>query len=344
MRLDSIARVSLSPFPTPLQNAPKLAARLGLRRLLIKRDDCTTLGMGGNKVRKLEFLMADAIAHNADVILTDGGPQSNHARLTAAAARAVGIEDCRLFLAGPPFDALDGNLLLDALLGARVTFIENGTICAMDTAMREEAARLEAEGRRPYVIPLGGSTGVGALGYVNAIRELAAELGETDNNAVIFTAVGSAGTISGCTLGARLFLPQAEVIGVSVGNGAKALTRYAAGIATDSAGLLGVGETFTPDDFRILDGYVGARYGVPSDAGNEAIVACARDEGFFLDPIYTGKAMSGLFDLAAKGLLDADRTVVFIHTGGAPALFANEESFRGYASFDQTTCEKLGFG
>ncbi len=344
MRLDTIARVKLSPFPTPLQDAPRLAARLGLRRLLIKRDDCTTLGLGGNKVRKLEFLMADAIANNADVILTDGGPQSNHARLTAAAARAVGIEDCRLFLAGPPFDALDGNLLLDALFGAKVTFIENGTICAMDTAMREEAAKLEAEGRRPYAIPLGGSTGVGALGYVNAIRELSEELGEGDKNAVIFTAVGSAGTIAGCSLGARLFLPDAEVIGVSVGNGAQSLAKTAASVATDSAALLEADETFTPEDFRILDGYVGARYGVPSEAGNEAIVACARDEGFLLDPVYTGKAMSGLFDMAARGLLDANRTVVFIHTGGAPALFANEESFRGYANFDSGTREKLGFG
>jgi D-cysteine desulfhydrase family pyridoxal phosphate-dependent enzyme len=344
MRLDQMPRVSLSPFPTPLQEAPRLARRLGLRRLLIKRDDCTTLGMGGNKVRKLEFLMADALACGADVILTDGGPQSNHARLTAAAARAVGIDDCRLFLAGPPFERLDGNLLLDALFGARVTFIENGSIRDMDTAMRDEAAALESEGRHPYVIPLGGSTPVGALGYVNAMRELSQQLDEGDKNALIFTAVGSAGTCAGCVLGTGLFLPEAQVLGVTVGSGSKVLARYSASIATGSAELLGRPETFTPEDFTILDGYVGARYGIPSEAGNEAVVATARDEGLVLDPIYTGKAMSGLFDQAKRGLIDKDRTIIFLHTGGSPALFAHEESFREYARFDEATREELGFG
>ena len=333
MKLDSIPRLSLTNLPTPLDEAPRLANRLGLRRLLIKRDDCTTLGGGGNKVRKLEYLMADALAQGADVIMTDGGPQSNHARLTAAAARKLGIERCILFLGGPKFDRFDGNLLLDIVLGAEIRFMEDATVKDMEKAMSAEADKLRSEGKKPYVIPIGGSTPLGALGYVQCIRELASQLDNEDKAPQIFVAVGSAGTLAGCALGVKLFLPRAELIGISVARKSKPLRTIAAINATQSARLIEVDETFSPDDLIVNDKYYGDRYGIPSQAGNEAVLLAAQTEALILDPIYTGKAMSGLIDLARTKQIDTNRTVIFIHTGGSPGLMAFEELFRKHANF-----------
>lgn len=331
MKLDDIPRIPLTTLPTPLDEAPRLAKRLGLRKLLIKRDDCTTLGMGGNKVRKLEFLMADALAQGADVVMTDGGPQSNHARLTAAAARKVGIERCILFLGGPRFERFDGNLLLDVVLGAEIRFMADATVLDMEEAMRVEADKLTSDGRKPYVIPIGGSCPVGALGYVSAIRELAGQLGDTDKDPLIFVAVGSAGTLAGCVLGTKLFMPGAEVIGISVTGNTWAWQDWAARVATGAAQLLEVSLTFAPPQFHIEDGYVGERYGIPSPAGNAAIIEAARTEAIILDPVYTGKAMSGMMDMARRKLIDTNRTVVFLHTGGTASLFAFESQFRPLA-------------
>lgn len=331
MRLDSIPRIPLTQFPTPLEEAPRLARRLGLRKLYIKRDDCTTLGMGGNKVRKLEFLMADALAKGANVVMTDGGPQSNHARLTAAACRKLGVERCILFLGGPTFDRFEGNLLLDIVLGAEIRFMPDATVQDMEDAMLFEAEKLEADGQVPYVIPIGGSNAIGALGYVTAIRELASQLPEEDKAPLIFFAVGSAGTLAGCTLGVKLFLPEAEVIGVSVTGKANAWRDRAAREATNAAQLLEVDVAFDASAIRIEDSYYGTQYGVPSEAGNAAVLEVAQSEAIILDPVYTGKAMSGLIDMARRKLIDTDRTVIFIHTGGAPSLFAFDDVFSGLA-------------
>lgn len=334
MRLDDIPRVKLTQLPTPLEEAPRLAAELGLRRLLVKRDDCTTLALGGNKARKLEYLMADALAQNADVVLTDGGPQSNHARMTAGAARKVGIERCILFLGGPGFDRFYGNLLLDVILGAEIRFMEDATLNDMEEAMQREADKLRAEGHRPYVIPIGGSTPLGMLGYVAAMRELAEQLPEEDKAPQVFVAVGSAGTVSGCTLGIRLFLPGAQLTGISVARKSKPLREMSAELVNGAATIIGAQAAVGPDDITINDNYYGERYGIPTEAGNQAILAAARTEGLILDPVYTGKAMSGLIDMARRGLIDRDRTVVFIHTGGSPALMAFEEQFRAGARFE----------
>ena len=333
MKLDSIPRVKLTQLPTPLDNAPRLAAAIGLRKLLIKRDDCTTLGMGGNKVRKLEYLMADAINRNANVVLTDGGPQSNHARLTAAAARKLGFDRCILVLGGPRFDRFYGNLLLDVVLGAEIRFIEDATVKQMEDAMRAEADKLREEGWKPYVIPIGGSTPLGDLGYVQCMKELAEQLEPEDRSPLVFVAVGSAGTLAGCALGLRLFLPEAELIGISVAGKSKRMRESAARNANESAKLIGVDETFTPDDLRVDEDYYGECYGVPSEAGNKAVMLAAQTEAIILDPVYTGKAMSGLIDLAKCKLIDTDRTVVFVHTGGSPGLMAFEDQFRNYAKF-----------
>lgn len=339
MRLDDIPRISLTQLPTPLDEAPRLANALGLRKLLIKRDDCTTLGMGGNKVRKLEFLMADALAKGANVVMTDGGPQSNHARLTAAACRKLGVERCILFLGGPTFERFDGNLLLDVVLGAEIRFMPDATVRQMEDAMQVEAEKLKSEGQTPYVIPIGGSTPLGALGYVSAIRELAGQLDARDRAPLIFVAVGSAGTLSGCALGVKLFLPGAEVIGVSVSGSAQASRKKAGTVMPGAARMLGMDDPPDLSGMRVEDGYVGQCYGVPSEAGNAAVIEVAQSEAILLDPVYTGKAMSGLIDMARRKLIDTDRTVVFIHTGGAAGLFAYEETFRGMAKLSYQSKE-----
>lgn len=333
MKLDNIPRVSLTHLPTPLDEAPRLADQIGLRKLLIKRDDCTTLALGGNKARKLEYLMADALAHQADVVMTDGGPQSNHARLTAAAARKVGIDRCILYLGGPRFDRFHGNLLLEVVLGAEIRFMEDATVAQMEDAMNAEAESLRGQGLRPYVIPIGGSTGLGALGYVRAMQELADQLGPDDRAPMVFVAVGSGGTIAGCRLGTLLFLPRAEVIGISVSRKARPLREDAARVADESARLIGVNEKLRPEDFHIDDNYYGDRYGVPTEAGNRALIRAAQAEGLVLDPVYTAKAMSALMDMASTQKIDTQRTVVFLHTGGSPALMAFEDQFRGLARF-----------
>ncbi|MCE5323885.1 D-cysteine desulfhydrase family protein [bacterium] len=340
MKLDTIPRISLTALPTPLDNAPRLAKKLGLRKLLIKRDDCTTLAGGGNKARKLEYLMADALQKECDVVLTDGGPQSNHARMTAGAACKVGIGECILFIGGPRFDRFYGNLLLDVVFGAQIRFLEDATVKQMEDAMANEARSLRLRGKKPYVIPMGGSTPLGALGYVQGIRELADQLSCEDKAPLIVMAVGSAGTMAGCILGARLFLPEADVLGISVTGKAETLRQHAAQEANGSADLIEVNEHFEPDELNINDEYYGERYGVPSEAGNKAILMAAQTEGIILDPVYTGKAMSGLIGLAQSGGIDPDRTVVFIHTGGSAGLMAFEDQFRNLAKFQSIDTHK----
>jgi D-cysteine desulfhydrase len=337
MHIEDIPRLSLGTLPTPVTEAPRLALEIGIRRLLIKRDDLTGLGLGGNKVRKLEFLMAEAVAEKADVILTDGGPQSNHARLTAAAAKVIG-RDAVLFLGGPRFDAMDGNLLLDIIFGAEVRFIPDATVGQMENAMAAAAMELRLSGRRPYVIPIGGSTPLGALGYVEAMRELAEQLGDEKNPQIVL-AVGSGGTLGGVLLGTRLFIPDARVIGIAVGRASKPFQNISSEIAEGAAEILGLSEKFDPEQVEVKEEFLGPRYGVPSEEAIQAILLSARKEGLVLDPVYTGKAMAGLIGLAREGAIDPDRTTVFLHTGGSPALFAFEEVFRQMANVNEIRWE-----
>lgn len=332
MKLDDFPRVSLAHLPTPLEPASRLGSLAGLESLWIKRDDQTGLATGGNKARKLEFLMADALNKGADIVLTDGGPQSNHARMTAAAARKLGM-DVRLVLAGPDFESMQGNLLLDVLFDAPITFLEGKDVPEMEAEMQIQAEVLRKEGRKPYVVPIGGSTAIGALGYVSAMRELAVQLEEQvgRKDAQIILAVGSCGTFAGTLLGSRMFLPQADVIGISVSRKKAPLKVRSAEIANESSSLIDSKISIEPDQITAYDEYVGAGYGVPTEAGRKAILATARNEGLLLDPVYSGKAMSGLLDLAEKGVLDRQRPVVFLHTGGVAALFAFEPGFRDLA-------------
>ena len=328
--LEGIPRVLLADTPTPMQEVPRLARTAGLTRLFIKRDDQTGLAMGGNKARKLEYDFVEILNQGADVVLTVGGTQSNHAVMTAAAARRKGLE-ARIVLGGPGITEYQGNLLLDLLLGTEIRYLkDNDRNDDLASAMDQWAEELRREGRRPYTLPVGGSTGVGALGYVRAMREIAAQLGPGPSQIVL--AVGSCGTFAGALLGARLFMPEARVIGISVSRSSAEIASRTIEIVRESEGILGCGVTLTGAGIESYDSYH-QEYGVPTDSGREAILSCARLEGIFLDPVYTGKSMAGLLDLARRRILDPGIPTVFIHTGGLPILFAFERSLRDLADF-----------
>ncbi|MBI3911762.1 MAG: D-cysteine desulfhydrase family protein [Armatimonadetes bacterium] len=326
--LDAIRRLPLAHLPTPLEPAPRLGAALGLPQLWVKRDDCTGLAMGGNKARKLEYLVADAVAQGATVLITTGGVQSNHARMTAAAACRLGMR-ALLFLSDDPPPEPQGNLVLDRLFGAEVRFLPDARLSEVDTAMAEAARDLAALGEIPYIIPVGGSTSRGCLGYARAVRELAEQVdGAQIQPAAMVAAVGSCGTLAGLMLGGRCFLPHCQVVGISVSPPAARARTQAARIATDAASLLGVAESFGPEDCLLFDDWLGPGYGIPTPASLAAIAAAARTEGLILDPVYTGKALAGVRGLAERGVLSPDASVVFWHTGGAPALFAFADLMR----------------
>ena len=323
--MDAIPTVQLANLPTALEKADRLSQEIGLESLLVKRDDNTGLALGGNKARKLEYLMAEAVVANADVVLTCGGVQSNHVRMTAAAARKLGME-CIIFLPDPKPKRFDGNLLLNRMLGAQMRFLPEVRAENLLAEMNKEAEKLTFEGRKPYVIPMGGATPLGTLGYVNAVREIAPQLEALKiNEADFVTAVGTGGTAAGLALGSQLFFPGARTIGISVLHHADRIGEDIKHKAAGAAELIGAEYK---NDAVIYDEYVGERYAIPTEEGMQAIFLTARTEGLILDPVYTGKAMAGLIDLARKGEIGRNRPVVFWHTGGAPALFAYEALFR----------------
>ncbi len=324
-----VPHVALSHVPTPLEPLPRLSAELGGPTIWVKRDDATGLAIGGNKVRKLEYLLADAVADEADIVLTIGATQSNHCRQTAAAAAKVGLR-CELLLEHrfPDWPVAyngGGNLQLDHLLGAVVIGHEKGT--DMVAALGRRADELRAEGHRPYAIPLGGSSVVGAFGYRTAAVELlrqAAELGFEPTE--IVHATSSGGTQAGLIAGLAIRRSAVPVLGISAGGTADYLGPIVRELAEGVIERLGMDRTFGPDAVRIDDTHIGEAYGVPTDAMWEAVELCARLEGLLLDPVYSGKAMAGLIQHIRSGRYGADDEVVFIHTGGTPALFAYANS------------------
>lgn len=323
-RLDALPRASLAHLPTPLEEMPRLSAALGGPRLFVKRDDCTGLGTGGNKTRKLEFLVADAQAKGADTLVTDGGVQSNHCRQTAAAAARTGM-DCVLVLQRGFSDEETGNLLLDRILGAQVVLIDAAANRA--DAVAEAAAELERSGKTPYVIPTGGSNGVGAMGYANAIREIAVQAVKLGLGFdAIVTASGSGGTQGGLVVGKKLFDQPAQIVGISDGEPSEELTEMILEVASDAERVLGRPLGLSSDDVRVFDEYYGEGYGIPTPEMVEAVHLVARSEGILLDPVYSGKAMAGLLDLIRRGHFEPTQNVLFIHTGGTPALFAYREA------------------
>jgi L-cysteate sulfo-lyase len=333
MPIESYPRFRLAALPTPLQEANRLRAALGgpahCPRILIKRDDLTGLAFGGNKARKLEFLVADALNANATVLVTTGAAQSNHARMTAAAACAAGMK-CALVLTSkserPP---RQGNLLLDYLFGAKIYFMGSNADPKMAIGEDEAAmvarvtAELETRGERPYLIPVGGSSPVGALGYVAGTLEIVQQLftmGEAPSR--LYYASGSRGTQAGLALGAKLYNAPYQLCGIAVSGGEPEKTARAKRIAEEAAALIGAPVRLAGSELLTDESYIGPGYGVPTPGCLEAITLLARSEGILLDPVYTAKAMAGLIDHIRNGALDPAGTVIFLHTGGGPALFA----------------------
>ncbi len=335
--LHDFARVPLAQLPTPLDEAPRLSAALGGPRILLKRDDLTGLALGGNKARKLELLMADALAQGADTVITTGAADSNHCRMTAAAAARRGLGCLLLLGTDSEAPALQGNLLLDRCFGAEVCFASTTSVPNRNALLPELEAFVRSRGGKPYAFPSGGSVGLGALGYALALQELMDQLADRGIAAdYVIHASGSGGTHAGLLLGAALFGPRFEILAVNVDDAVndelEARTRQ---VYAEGAALLGLPSDRPPAPFHLLTGYLGEGYGVLTSGGTEAIRLLARTEGVLLDPVYTGKAMALLIDYVRSGRIDAEKTVVFLHTGGAPALFTQAQALVAAASLAQ---------
>jgi len=330
MHFARFPRVSLAHLPTPLEPLGRLSEQLGGPQLWIKRDDCTGLATGGNKTRKLEFLMGDALKKGANAVITQGATQSNHARQTAAAAARLGLE-CHILLEDRTgFNnrdyTLNGNVLLDHLHGATVSRRAGGT--DMNAEMETLAAGLREQGKRPYVIPGGGSNPTGALGYANCALELVSQA-----NAVglridhIVHATGSSGTQAGLVAGLCAMHAHIPVLGISVRASKIGQEESVYKLAVATADNLGASGVVRREEVVANADYVGEGYGLPTTGMIEAVKLLAQFEGILLDPVYTGKGMAGMIDHVRKGYFPKDSNVVFLHTGGSAGLFGYPDKF-----------------
>ena len=323
MHLARFPRLRFAHLPTPLEPMENLSRLLDGPNIWVKRDDCTGLAGGGNKTRKLEFLMADAEQQGADTIITQGAVQSNHARQTAAIAAKLGYE-CYLLLENrtgsddPDFLA-NGNVLLDDIYNARLSGFPAGT--DMNEEMLSLAEELRAAGKKPYIIPGGGSNRIGALGYVNAAYEL---VGQCNDQGLkvdhIVHATGSTGTQAGLVTGLTAIHSGIDLMGISVRAPKEAQEENVYRLACETAELIGSSAALNRSDVVANSDYVGEGYGMPTDGMIEAVEMTARHESILLDPVYSGKAMAGLIDLVRQGFYRREENIVFIHTGGAQAL------------------------
>ncbi|AOS81141.1 MULTISPECIES: D-cysteate sulfo-lyase [Hydrogenophaga] len=329
MDLSLFPRIRLGHFPTPLEPMGNLSALLGGPRLWVKRDDCTGLSTGGNKTRKLEYLMAEAVAARATVVITQGATQSNHARQTAAAAARLGMK-CHILLedrtgSTDPDYTDNGNVLLDRLHGATVERRPGGA--DMQREMEQVAEKLRADGLRPYVIPGGGSNPVGALGYVNAAIELVAQAAAQGMKIdYLVHATGSSGTQAGLVAGLHAINSDIKLLGIGVRAPQEKQETMVHDLACRTAEHMGM-RGGVPRELVVANcDYVGPGYGLPTPGMQEAVELLARTEGLLLDPVYSGKGMAGLIDLIRKGHFQPKHNVVFLHTGGSVALFGYGEA------------------
>jgi L-cysteate sulfo-lyase len=331
MKLAKFPRLRISHGPTPLEPLKRLSEALGGPNLWIKRDDCTGLASGGNKTRKLEYLMAQALQEGADTIITQGATQSNHARQTVAIAAKLGMASHIILEDRTGYTHEDykhsGNVFLDHLYGASVSEVPADT--DMNAAMAQLADRLRAEGRKPYVIPGGGSNALGALGYVTCALELAHQANEMG---VAFDclvhATGSAGTQAGLVVGLYGARTQIPVYGVGVRAAKAPQEERVYKLAQETADLLGTPGCVQREDVVANCDYVGPGYGRPTPGMIEAVTMLARLEGILLDPVYSGKGMAGLIDLCRKGHFKKGQNIVFLHTGGSVALYGYMHAFQ----------------
>ncbi len=312
-----IPRLKFAHLPTPIEPLPRLSAFLNGPCLLVKRDDQTGLAFGGNKTRKLEFLVAEAQAQGADTLLSVGALQSNHCRQTAAAAAKFGF-NCILILVGQLPVQASANLLLDQLFGAEIVWAEKSR---RDQVLQETFKKTIAQGKKPYLVPYGGSSPTGALGYVFAMEEFVGQKVKAD---WIVFASSSGGTQAGLVLGKRVFGYEGKVLGISIDEPHRILQEHVAKLASETSERLGPRLGFAPQEVLVNDEYAAPGYGVLTGAERQAISLFAKQEGLLLDPVYTGRAAAGLIDLVRKGFFKKDETVLFWHTGGQPALFAEK--------------------
>ncbi len=324
-----LARVPLcSVLPTPLEEAPRLSKALGEIRILVKREDLTGLATGGNKIRNLEYIFGDVREQRCDTVITTAGVQSNMCRATAAATSRLGM-GCILLLRGSGNEAEQGNLLLDRLLGADVRFIptldpyDNRVTGWLDEVKQE----LESRGRRPYILHLTGITStLATCAYVDGAEELAGQFASFDVVPDwLYVTVGAGITMAGLVLGFKHLGVETRVVGVSANSSTDFLNNRIADYANNAAALLGLDTRVTSDDFDVFDEYIGPGYGETYPEAVSTIRFVAREEGLLLDPVYTGKCMTALRDQIAVGNIRDDQTVVFVHSGGAPNLFAQAE-------------------
>jgi D-cysteine desulfhydrase family pyridoxal phosphate-dependent enzyme len=316
--MTKVSRLNFAQLPTPIEAMPRLSDALGGPRLLIKRDDLTGLAFGGNKTRKLEFLVAEACDQAAKTLISGGALQSNHCRQTAAAAARFGFK-CILVLTGDEPKQPSANLLLDELFGAEIVYVADRQ--DRDRILQETFDQAAKEGMKPYLVPYGGSNPTGALGYAFAIKELVEQNHSTD---WIVFATSSGGTHAGLLLGQRAFGYKGKVLGISVDESEEWLKEHVSESASLASEKLGKRIEFTPDDVFANANYCSAGYGVLTEQEREAIRLFATYEGLLLDPVYTGRAAAGMIDLIRKGFFKKDDTVLFLHTGGQPALFADQ--------------------
>lgn len=313
-----IPRLHFAQLPTPIELLPRLSAALDGPSLLIKRDDQTGLAFGGNKTRKLEFLLADAREQRAKTLITGGALQSNHCRQTAAAAARFEF-DCILVLTGAESQHVSGNLLLDQLFGAEIVYVRDRN--DRDRILQETFDRARDNGKKPYLIPYGGSNEIGALGYAFAMKEL------IDQNVAIdwiVFATSSGGTHAGLLAGQRIFGFNSKILGISVDESEEWLKTEVSSLASATSEKFGERVEFVPADVLVNAAYCAAGYGIVTEREREAIHLFARHEGLVLDPVYTGRAAAGMIDLIRKGIFTKRETLLFLHTGGQPALFAQD--------------------
>ncbi|MBI5932888.1 MAG: D-cysteine desulfhydrase family protein [Chloroflexi bacterium] len=328
--MDPIPRLHFAHLPTPIEELPRLSEALGGPRILVKRDDQTGLAFGGNKTRKLEFLVAEAQEQGAQMMISAGAIQSNHCRQTAAAAARYGME-CTLVLTGEMPPKPTANILLDQLFGARIVNVADRK--DRDRILQETFDKATTEGKKPYLVPYGGSSSTGALGYAFAMEELMMQMqdfrsfgnfGSLERVDWIIFGTSSGGTHAGLVLGQRVFGFKGKVLGISIDEPVEWLQKNVSALATAASERLGERIAFAPADVAANADYCAPGYGVLTEAEREAVHMCASLEGLLLDPVYTGRAAAGMIDLIRKGFFKKDETVLFWHTGGQPALFAEK--------------------
>ena len=320
--IENIPRVRLAYLPTPIVKLTRLGQELGGPRIYIKRDDLTSLVLGGNKVRKLEFLIADAIQQGCDTVITAGRSQSNHACLTAAASLQSGIQPVLLLFDDRPTTDV-GNLFIDRLLNAECRFFPEKEYERVETFLSQVAEELRSKGKHPYIIPIGGASPIGCLGYIIGAQEIKEQLNSMGICPdVIIHASSTGGTLAGLEIGRRLFKLDVPIITMSVYRRSEELARRVVQEAEETIVYLNLNLRLTPSDLTIYDQYIGPGYGIVTKEVVNTIQLFARTEGIILDPVYSAKAAWGLVDLMAQGIFKSNQTVLFIHTGGIAGLFA----------------------